>query len=87
MYSFFNAHDAPQPSNVFNEPFALNHSNEAHLGQAGAFCVPFALKEPKMNTRKAHFKHFQALAPEVARIGLRRLILSIFRPWPKQWPE
>ena len=37
--------------------------------------------------QKAHFEHFQPLAPEMPRMSLRRLFLSTSSPQPKKWPK
>ena len=37
--------------------------------------------------QKIHFEHFGGLGPDMARMGLRRLILSILAAWAQIWPK
>ena len=37
--------------------------------------------------QRPHFEHLGCLAPDMTRMGLRGLILSIWTPWPQIWPE
>ena len=37
--------------------------------------------------QEAHFEHFGGMGPDMARMGLRRLILSTLAAWAQIWPE
>ena len=41
----------------------------------------------KNELQKARFEHFRSLAQTVYKMGLRRLILNMFGPWPRKWPN
>ena len=38
-------------------------------------------------SQRLHFEHLGCLAPDIARMSFRGLILSIWAPWRQIWPE
>ncbi len=41
----------------------------------------------RMGLREGHFEHFGGMGPDMARMGLKRVILSTLAAWAQKWPE
>ena len=55
-------------------------------GSFGQFWLPGA-RYGQNEPQEPYFEHFGCLAPDMARMSLRRLILSILVAWCQIWPE
>ena len=51
------------------------------------FTVFFRAFWPPRCSFTAYFEHFGGLGPDMARMGLRMLILSILAAWAQIWPK
>ena len=47
----------------------------------------YVWKNYQNGPQEAHFEHFGGTGPDMARMGLTRLILSTLAPWAQIWPS